>query len=101
MSNHPRYLLFMNKIIAYLLIGFAYLLYLVSAGIFIDYIYSLTIRDTLTAMENAFGKLVILIFMLVLAKFSLKAGKNKLKPGPETGMSDKNTETTESKSENL
>ena len=89
----------MNKIIACLLIGFAYLLYLVSAGAFIDYIYSLTI-DTVTAMENAFGTLVILIFMLVLAKFSLSAGKNKLKINPETSASDKNAKATESKSEN-
>ena len=89
----------MNKIIACLLIGFAYLLYLVSAGAFIDYIYSLTIRDTVTAMENAFGTLVILIFMLVLAKFSLTAGKNKLKINPETSASDKNAKATESKSE--
>ena len=98
--NNPRFLLFMKKITAYLLIGFAYLLYLVSAGTFIDYIYSLTIRDTVTAMENAFGTLVILIFMLVLAKFSINAGKNRLKSSPTTDRTDTNTETTESNSEN-
>jgi hypothetical protein len=90
----------MNKIIAYLLIGFAYLLYLVSAGTFIDYIYSLLILDTVTAMENAFGKLVVLVFMLVLAKFSLSAGKNKIKTGPETNATQTNEESTDSKSEN-
>ena len=89
----------MNKIIAYLLIGFAFLLYLISAGIFIDYIYSLTIRDTVTAMENAFGKLVILVFMLVLAKFSLTAGKNKLKAGSEKDPSAEKAESTDSNSE--
>ena len=90
----------MNKITAYLLIGFAYLLYLVSAGTFIDYIYSLMIRDTVTAMENAFGTLVILIFMLVLAKFALTAGKKKLKTGTETTPSETKAEAKESNSEN-
>jgi len=53
-------------------------LYLISAATFLDYMYSLTIRDTVTAVENAFGTLVILVFMLVLAKFSLKDGKKRL-----------------------
>jgi uncharacterized membrane protein len=68
----------MNKLTGYFLTGFAYLLYLISAATFLDYMYSLTIRDTVTAVENAFGTLVILIFMLVLAKFSLKDGKKRL-----------------------
>ncbi len=68
----------MNKLTGYFLTGFAYLLYLISAATFLDYIYSLTIRDTVTAVENAFGTLVILVFMLVLAKFSLKDGKQRL-----------------------
>ena len=86
----------MNKITAYLLIGFAVLLYLLSAGTFIDYVYSLLIQDTVTAMENAFGKLVVLVFMLVMAKFSLSAGKNKLKTAPSAAKA----ESTESNSEN-
>ncbi len=68
----------MTRLIGYLQTGFAILLYLLSAVTFIDYLYSLTIRDTVTAVENAFGTLVILIFMLVLAKFTLAAGKKKL-----------------------
>ncbi len=68
----------MTRFIGFSLVGFACLLYLLSAVTFIDYMYSLTIRDTVTAVENAFGTLVILVFLLVLAKFSLKAGKNKL-----------------------
>ena len=40
---------------------------------------SKSIPDTVTAVENAFGKLVILIFMLVLAKFAMAGGKEKLK----------------------
>jgi hypothetical protein len=68
----------MTRLIGYLQTGFAILLYLLSAVTFIDYMYSLTIRDTVTAVENAFGTLVILIFMLVLAKFTLAAGKKKL-----------------------
>ncbi|MBT3833090.1 MAG: hypothetical protein HN900_11935 [Gammaproteobacteria bacterium] len=69
----------MTKLSAYLKIIFAVLLYIISAFTFVDYIYSLLIPDTVTAMENAFGKLAILIFMLVLAKFSLAAGKAQLK----------------------
>ena len=68
----------MTKLAAYLKIAFAVLLYIISALTFVDYIYSLLIPDTVTAIENAFGKLAILIFMLVLAKFSLAAGKAQL-----------------------
>ncbi len=69
----------MTKFSAYLKISFAVLLYILSAFTFIDTMYSLVIPDTVTAVENAFGKLVILIFMLVLAKFTLAAGKKKLR----------------------
>ena len=68
----------MNKFIGILQIGLAVLLYLLSAITFIDYMYSLTIPDTVTAVENAFGTLVILIFMLVMAKFALAAGRKRL-----------------------
>lgn len=68
----------MNNITAYFQIYFAYLLYLLSAITFFDYMYSLTIPDTVTAIENAFGKLIILVFMLVMAKFSRAAGKARL-----------------------
>ena len=80
----PLYNLIMTKLAAYLKIAFAVLLYIISALTFVDYIYSLLIPDTVTAIENAFGKLAILIFMLVLAKFSLAAGKAQLnaKQGP-------------------
>lgn len=69
----------MNKISAYLRLGIAILLYLMSAITFLDYMYSLIIPDTVTAVENAFGKLVILIFMLVMAKFSLSSGLKQLR----------------------
>jgi hypothetical protein len=69
----------MTKFSAYLKISFAMLLYIISAFTFVDYIFSLLILDTVTAIENAFGKLVILIFMLVLAKLILAAGKAQLK----------------------
>jgi hypothetical protein len=69
----------MTRVSAYLKIIFAIFLYIISALTFVDYIYSLLIPDTVTAMENAFGKLAILIFMLVLAKFTLAAGKAQLK----------------------
>lgn len=69
----------MNKFTAYSQIGFAILLYVLSALTFFDYMYSLVIPDTVTAVENAFGKLVILIFMLVMAKFAMAGGKQKLK----------------------
>ena len=69
----------MKKFTAMVQIGCAVLLYLLSAVTFIDYMYSLTIRDTVTAIENAFGTLVILVAMLVLAKFTLASGRKKLK----------------------
>lgn len=75
----------MNKLTGYFLTGFAYLLYLISGATFLDYMYSLTIRDTVTAVENAFGTLVILVFLLVLAKFSLKDGKKRLQQNGDEG----------------
>ena len=69
----------MTKFSAYLKISLAVLLYIISAFTFVDYVYSLLIPDTVTAIENAFGKLAILIFMLVLAKFTLASGKAQLK----------------------
>jgi len=70
----------MSKIIAYLLTGFAYLLYLISAATFISFLYALSIKDTVSAIESAFGTFVILIAMLVMAKFSRDAGKCRLSP---------------------
>lgn len=81
----------MNKFTAYSQIGFAILLYVLSALTFFDYMYSLVIPDTVTAVENAFGKLVILIFMLVMAKFSMASGREKLK----TARSDQENESAE------
>lgn len=82
----------MTRFLGVLQTGFAIFLYLLSAITFIDYMYSLTIRDTVTAVENAFGTLVILIFMLILAKFTLAAGKRKLREsqGNEPGASSPN-----------
>lgn len=95
----PQYTLIMTKFSAYLKIGFAVLLYIISALTFVDYIYSLLIPDTVTAMENAFGKLAILIFMLVLAKFTLAAGKAQLEEkqgdGTEQPGSTSTSETSE------
>ena len=92
----------MTKFSAYLKISFAVLLYIISAFTFIDYMYSLVIPDTVTAVENAFGKLVILIFMLVLAKFTLAAGKQKLREiatgddsGGDEGMPSNNSDINE------
>jgi len=76
----------MTRVSAYLKIIFAIFLYIISALTFVDYIYSLLIPDTVTAMENAFGKLAILIFMLVLAKFTLAAGKAQLNEKRSDGM---------------
>ena len=76
----------MTRVSAYLKIIFAIFLYIISALTFVDYIYSLLIPDTVTAMENAFGKLAILIFMLVLAKFTLAAGKAQLNERQSDGM---------------
>ena len=75
----------MTRFIGMLQTGFAIFLYLLSAVTFIDYMYSLTIPDTVTAIENAFGRLVILVFMLVLAKFSMAAGRKKLRETAASG----------------
>ena len=91
--------LYMNKLTAYLLIGFAILLYLLSALTFFDYMYSLVIPDTVTAVENAFGKLVLLIFMLVMAKFSMSAGQNKLK-NSDSAIDDESSEVVAEISDN-
>ena len=73
----------MTKFSAYLKISFAVLLYILSAFTFIDIMYSLVIPDTVTAVENAFGKLVILIFMLVLENLPWKqANKSCVKSLP-------------------
>ena len=98
----------MTRFIGILQTGFAWLLYLLSIVTFVDYMYSLTIPDTVTAIENAFGTLVILIFLLVMAKFSLTAGKQKLqesaagkqaaggeKPGAENGLDPGQTKSEE------
>ena len=92
----------MTKFSAYLKISFAVLLYILSVFTFIDIMYSLVIPDTVTAVENAFGKLVILIFMLVLAKFTLEAGKKKLHEiaagddsGSDEGMQSNNSDFNE------
>jgi hypothetical protein len=76
----------MTRVSAYLKIIFAIFLYIISVLTFVDYIYSLLIPDTVTAMENAFGKLAILMFMLVLAKFTLAAGKAQLNEKQSDGM---------------
>lgn len=68
----------MNKYIGYFLIGFAVLLYVLSAITFFSYLYAFTIRDTVSAIESAFGTLVLLVIMLVMAKFAMAAGKDRL-----------------------
>ena len=83
----------MTRFSAYVQIGFAILLYLLSAVTFIDYMYSLTIPDTVTAIENAFGTLVILVAMLVLAKFTMAAGRKKLQETAPSGTGAGNGES--------
>ena len=68
----------MNRLSGLLLQAFAWLLYLLSAVTCISYLYTFTIRDTVSAIENAFGTLVIMVAMLVLARFAKAAGKARL-----------------------
>ena len=68
----------MNKFTGYLLYAFAFLLYLLTAVTFISFLYAITIRDTLSAVESAFGTFVITIAMLVMAKFARDAAKTRL-----------------------
>lgn len=84
----------MNKFIGYLQVGFAWLLYLVSAATFISFLYALSIKDTVSAVESAFGTFVILIAMLVMAKFSKDAGKNRLSEGTSSETKADETDTT-------
>lgn len=72
----------MNKIIGFLQYGLAALLYVLSAISFVSFLYAITIRDTVSAIESAFGTFVIIIAMLVMAKFSRDAARKRLADEP-------------------
>ncbi len=62
-----------------LLLGLSVLIYLVSGLAFVQMIYSLTINSTITAVESAFGSLVICILLIIIAHKVFRDGKKRIK----------------------
>lgn len=65
--------------LGYLLVGLSALLYLVSVATFVAMLRALMVTSTITAIESAFGTLVIGILLLVLARKAWLSGKSRLK----------------------
>ena len=65
--------------LGYLLVGLSAVLYLISAATFVAMLRALTVTSTITAIESAFGTLVIGILLLVLARKAWLSGKSRLK----------------------
>ena len=70
----------MNRhFLGYLLLGLSILVYLLSGLAFGQMIFSLTIKSTVTAVESAFGSLVISILLMIIATKVFKGGKKRIK----------------------
>lgn len=65
--------------LGYLLLGLSSLLYLVSVATFVGMLRAWTLGSTLTAIESAFGALVMGILLLVLARKAWLSGKSRVK----------------------
>jgi uncharacterized membrane protein len=69
----------MNRhFLGYLLLGLSILVYLLSGLAFVQMIFSLTIKSTVTAVESAFGSLVISILLMIIATKAFKGGKKRI-----------------------
>ncbi len=68
-----------NQIIGYLMLVSSVLLYLVSAAALIAMVYAFTVNTTIAAVESAFGSMVIGLIFFVMAKFTFRAAKNRIK----------------------
>jgi hypothetical protein len=68
-----------ERMLGYLLAALAGLLYLVSVATFVAMVRALTVTSTVTAIESAFGTMVIGILLLVLARKAWLAGKSRFK----------------------
>ena len=75
------------RVLGYLLLGLAVLLYIVSAATGFAVLYALTVTTTLAAVESAFGTFVILIMLLVFARKCWDSGKKRLGTAAERGGS--------------
>lgn len=69
-----------DKMIGYLLLALALLIYIVCAASFFAMAQALLVTSTISAIESAFGTLVIGILLLVFGRKSWQAGKRRLKP---------------------
>jgi hypothetical protein len=67
-----------GRVLGYLLLGLAGLLYVAVAASVFAVLYALTVRTTLAAVESAFGTLVATILLLVLARKCWEAGKKRI-----------------------
>lgn len=68
----------MEKLLGALLVLLSLTLFLAGGAAVVAMIRALTVEHTLSAIESAFGTLVIAILLLVLARLALKAGMLRL-----------------------
>ena len=68
-----------NRFFAYLLLVLSGLLYVLFAATLLSMLQAFTVRDTITAVESAFGTFVLLLMLLWAARRSWSAGKKRLK----------------------
>ena len=68
-----------NQVIGYLLVVLSILLYIICAVALGSMVYALTVKTTIAAVESAFGSMVIGIMFLVMAKFTYRAAKKRIK----------------------
>ncbi len=68
-----------NQIIGYLMIVLSVMLYLVSAAALVAMVYAFTVSTTIAAVESAFGSMVIGLIFFVMAKFTFRAAKKRIK----------------------
>jgi len=79
-SNHTSTVVeVMNdKYLAWGLFGLTGLLYLLGVAAFISMLQAMLIRDTVTAIESAFGSFVLMIMLFLLARRTREAAKRKI-----------------------
>jgi uncharacterized membrane protein len=70
-----------DRTIGYLLVGLSAVIYIVCGTAFVAMLQALTVNNTISAIESAFGSFVIGILLLVLGRKSYQAGKRRLKSG--------------------
>ena len=68
-----------DKMTGYFLLALSVLIHLVCAASFLAMMQALMVKSTISAIESAFGTLVIGILLLVLGRKSWQAGKRRMK----------------------